>query len=150
MTKEEILAMKAGRELNIRVAEDVMGCKFIEDEILGDTESCKLLERGTAISALAGNYYGPLRHYSQDNSVAQEVINKLENNYDVRLELNYYMENWEAEFRDLGTGLSFCLASALDAPEAICKAALLAVLEKQGGLMTNEEDESRRTIKEHN
>jgi len=34
VTKEEILAMKVGKELNIRVAEDVMGCKFIEDKIL--------------------------------------------------------------------------------------------------------------------
>jgi len=36
MTKEEILVAKAGRELNIRVAEDIMGYKFKQDEILGD------------------------------------------------------------------------------------------------------------------
>jgi hypothetical protein len=132
VTKEEIIGMKIGKELNIRVAEDVMGCKFIEDEILGDTESCELLESETEISSLAGNYYGPLRHYSQDNSVAQEVINKLKNNCDARVEFNYHTENWEAAFSDLETGLSFGTVSALDAPEAICKAALLAILQKEG------------------
>lgn len=132
MTKEEILGMKIGKELNIRVAEDVMGCKFIEDEILGDTESCELLESETEIPSLAGNYYGPLRHYSQDNSVAQEVVNKLKNNYDARVGFNYHTENWEAAFSDLETGLSSGTVSALDAPEAICKAALLAILQKEG------------------
>ena len=131
MTKEEILGMNAGKELNIRVAEDVMGCKFIEDEILGDTESCELLESETEIPSLAGNYYSPLQHYSQDNSVAQEVVNKLQNNYDARVEFNYHTENWEAEFSDLETGLSFGTVSALDAPEAICKTALLAILQKR-------------------
>jgi len=130
VTKEEILAMKVGKELNIRVAEDVMECKFIEDKILGDTESCKLLESETKVSSLAGNYYGPLRHYSEDNSVAQEVVNKLKDNCDARVEFNYHTENWEAEFSDLETGLSFGTVSALDAPEAICKAALLAILQK--------------------
>lgn len=130
MTKEEILAMKVGKELNIRVAEDVMECKFIEDKILGDTESCKLLESETKVPSLAGNYYGPLRHYSQDNSVAQEVVNKLKNNYNARVEFNHRTENWEAEFSDLETGLSFGTVSALDVPEAICKAALLAILQK--------------------
>ena len=33
MTKEEILAMKSGRELNIKVAEDVMGHEVTWDEI---------------------------------------------------------------------------------------------------------------------
>jgi len=132
VTKEEILAMKVGKELNIRVAEDVMGCKFIEDKILGDTESCKLLESETKVSSLAGNYYGPLRNYSQDNSVAQEVVNKLNNNYNARVEFNYHTGNWEAEFTELETGLSFGAVSAVDAPEAICKAALLAILGKRG------------------
>lgn len=130
MTKEEILGMKVGKELNIRVAEDVMECKFIEDKILGDTESCKLLESETKVSSLAGNYYGPLRHYSQDNSVAQKVVNKLKNNCGARVEFNYHTKNWEAEFSDLETGLSFGTVSALDAPEAICKAALLAILQR--------------------
>jgi len=132
VTKEEILAMKAGRELNIRVTEDVMGCKLIEDEIFGDMESCELLESETKISSLAGNYYGPPRHYSQDNSVAQQVVDKLKNNYNARVEFNYHTEKWEVELSDLETGLSFGTVSALDAPEAICKAALLAILEKGG------------------
>lgn len=124
MTKEEILEMKMGRELNIRVAEDVMGCKFAQDDFWGDMQGCIDKEGSTV--------WGPLEPYSEDRSIAQEVVDKLENNYDVRFELNYYMENWEAEFRELGTGLSFGMVSALDAPEAICKAALLAILGKEG------------------
>lgn len=38
MTKEEILAMRAGRELNIMVAEDVIGCRVIHDQTYGDME----------------------------------------------------------------------------------------------------------------
>ena len=121
MTKEEILAMKAGRELNIRVAENVMGCKVIEDEIFGDTESCELLASEIKVSSLAGNFYGPLRHYSEDRSDAEQVINKLKN-YNPRVEFNHYTEKWEAEF---GGGA----VSAADAPEAIVKAALIAVLQ---------------------
>ncbi|HUV59444.1 MAG TPA: hypothetical protein VMW09_04965 [Desulfatiglandales bacterium] len=38
MANEKILAMKAGRELNIRVAEDVMRYTFAQDEIFSDMQ----------------------------------------------------------------------------------------------------------------
>jgi hypothetical protein len=117
MTKEEILAMKAGRELNIRVAEDIMGCKVIQDEFFGDVESCQLLASDVKINALAGNYYGPLQPYSEDISAADKVIDKLKD-YNPRVEFNHYAEKWEADF-------SYGVVSSANAPEAICKAALL-------------------------
>jgi hypothetical protein len=123
MTKEEILLMKAGRELNIRITEDVMGYKFIQDEIFGDMEICELLENEVKKPSLAGNYYGPLQHYSEDISAANLVTEKLKN-YNPRVEFNHYTENWEANF---GCGV----VSAPDAPEAICKAALLTVWEER-------------------
>lgn len=122
MTKKEILAMEPGRQLNIRVAQDVMGCKFAHDEFLGDMQGY--------IGVEGNNVWGPLEPYSEHRSIAQKVIDTLENNYNVRIELNYYMGNWEAEFRELGTGLSFGAVLATDAPEAICKAALLVILGK--------------------
>jgi len=122
VTKEEILAMKAGREPNLRVSKDVMGCKFAQDHFCGDMQGC--------IASQDTNVWGPLESYSENRSIAQKFADKLENSYDVRLEFNYYMENWQAEFRQLGTGLSFDMVSALDTSEAICKAALLAILEK--------------------
>jgi hypothetical protein len=70
LSREKILAMKAGRELNIRVAEDIMGRKFTHDEIFGDMESPQLLESDTETPSLAGNYYGPLQPYSEDMSAA--------------------------------------------------------------------------------
>lgn len=129
MTKEEILAMKAGRELNIRVSEDVMGCKFMVDAIFGDTESCKLLEPEIPFVQHAGNQvYGPLRHYSEDMSDTQWVVDKLKS-YDVRLGFNHNTEMWEAEFSKRGADFSYPVAVAPTAPEAICKAALLTMLE---------------------
>ena len=78
MTKEEILAMKAGRELNIRVVEDVMGGKFIEDEIFGDTEKRALdLLYGVGAHCLEAPFFGPLRRYSENMSAAQDVIDRL-------------------------------------------------------------------------
>ena len=124
MTKEEILEMKAGRELNIRVAEEVMGCKFAQDELFGDMQAC--------IDSEGNSVWATLEAYSEDRSIAQQVVDKLRNSYNVRVEFNYDTENWEARFSELETGLSFGTVSALDEPEAICKAALLAILGKGG------------------
>ena len=114
--KEEILAMKAGRGLNIRVAEDVMKRKFAQDEIFGDMES---LDNGV---------YGYLQPYSEDISAAWQVIEKLKG-YHPRIEFDPYSQNWEATFSAREADFSYPIVSATTAPEAICKAALLALLE---------------------
>jgi hypothetical protein len=38
MTRADILALKAGRSLNVCVAEKIMGNKVVSDPIMGDTE----------------------------------------------------------------------------------------------------------------
>ena len=124
MTKEEILVMKVGRELNIRIAEDVMGCKFAQDKFFGNMQGC--------IDSQGNIAWSPLEPHSQDRSIAQQVVDKLKNNYNTRAEFNYHTENWDAESSKLETGFSFGMVSALDAPEAIRKAALLAILEGGG------------------
>ncbi len=129
MTKEEILAMKAGRELNIRVVEDVMGGKFIEDEIFGDTEINELFGVPRGIGhCLESHFYGPLRHYSEDMSATEEMIFRLPN-YNMRYEFNHDTGKWEAEVSKLGADFSYPVVRGDTAPEAICKAALLTMLE---------------------
>jgi len=123
VTEEEVLAMKAGRELNTRVAEGVMGCIVAYDAFLGDMQRW--------IDSQGDSVWGPLERYSEDHSVAEKVVGRLESKYNARIEFNYATENWEAEFSELATGLGLGTASALDRPEAICKAALLAVLPKR-------------------
>ena len=106
MTKEEILAMKPGKELNIKVAEEVMGHEIIVDEIFGEMER-RDEEDG-------GSLYGPVRPYSEDISMAQLVVD--------RMIILGHIEalSWE----HYGGGI-------YTPAEAICKAALLAVLESR-------------------
>lgn len=93
--------MKAGRELNIQVAEEVIGCNVIEDEIFGD------MERHTDKDGKS--VYLPLLPYSEEISAAQRVVAKM-------LNLGYAeAEYWKDETR----------------PEVICKAALSLVREKK-------------------
>ena len=116
MTKDEILALPAGRELNIRVAEDVMGRRFAQDEIFGDMEN---LDNGV---------YGYLQLYSEDISAAWQVVEKLKG-YHPRIEFNIYSQKWEATFSAREADFSYPAVSANTAPEAISKSALLALLE---------------------
>lgn len=120
MTKEEILAMKPGTELNIAVAERILGHIVKKDETFGymermvkpeskgdDCECC-----GSCVTANAGDsIWGMVGRYSQDISAAKIVIEKM-------LEIGYKdAKSWP----DFGNG-------KYTEPEAICKAALIAVL----------------------
>ena len=116
MTKEEILAMRPGKELNIRVAEDVMGAEFIRDEIWGDMEK------------YASRMYDSLQAYSENISAAWQVTEMLKS-YNPRIEFNPYSQKWEAAFSDPEANFSYPLVTAATAPEAICKATLLTMLE---------------------
>ncbi len=69
MNKEDIFAMKPGNELDIRVAEDVMGHKVVSDEIFGDME--------IFVDDKGNNVYCPLQSYSEDISTAQMVVQKM-------------------------------------------------------------------------
>jgi len=118
MTKEEILAMRPGRELNIAVAEVVMKHKVIVDETFGDMER--------PIGEDSSSAWGTMLLYSEDMSAAQLVVDRM-------IKLGYS----EAVLRGhYGNGI-------YTRAEAICKRALLVVLgmrdeEASGGLATNE------------
>jgi hypothetical protein len=103
MTKEEILTMKLGRELNIAVAEVVMKHEVIVDEIFGDM--------GRPIDGDDNSVWGTLPLYSEDMSTAQLVIDRM-----IRLGYSDAV-SWE----HYGNGI-------YTQAEAICKRALLLVL----------------------
>jgi len=100
MTRDEIVAMDAGRSMNVCVSEEVMGNKVISDAILGETE--------IHATAKGEPVYGRLTPYSEDLSAAQLVILRMTN-------LGYTEAKlWENEER----------------PEVICRAALLTILDE--------------------
>ena len=121
MTREEILAMKPGRELNIKVAEDIMGREVISDEIFGDMEAY--------VDNDARSSYEPLQSYSQDVSAAQLVVERM-----IRLGHDDAIF-WE----HYGDGI-------YPPAEAICKMALLVVLAKEVKLGDEEKTERKRLL----
>ena len=101
MTKEQILAMKPGTDLNLKVAEELMGHAVIMDETLGWLERPIDLENGSI--------WGPLLPYSEDTGVAEVVVARM-------IDLGF---NNAVYWADFGSA------------EAICKSALLAMLERR-------------------
>ena len=136
MTRDEILAMEPGRELDALVAERVMGKpkptviprsdeKFLET---WDDWGGAWLARFKGDNEI-GQYYA--LPFSTNISKAWEVVEKMQE-LGCMIELDRY---YPGENSGLWTCL-FCAGSELcgraevpTAPEAICKAALLAVME---------------------
>ncbi|MDD5702900.1 MAG: hypothetical protein PHU23_12720 [Dehalococcoidales bacterium] len=117
MTKEEILAMRPGSELNMKVAEIIMGHTIINDEIFGYMERVINLNSTECGSTCCGSKEGDsvwsaVKPYSEDISAAEQVVEKM-------TELGYKDAVYWADF---GNG-------KYTEPEAICKAALLSRLE---------------------
>jgi len=104
MTKEDILTMKLGRELNIKVAQEVMGHKVVGDESFGYMELFTA-EDGSTV-------WGPLQQYSEDMTASELVVGRM-------ISLGY---DDAIHWGDSGNG-------AYSPPEAISKAALLAMSE---------------------
>ena len=103
MTREEILAMKPGRKLNIAVAELVMNHKVTVDEFLGDVE--RLVGEDNS------SVWDTLQPYSKDMSAAQLVAERM-------ITLGHNDPVFWDQYGD-GT---------YTRAEAICKRALLIVL----------------------
>lgn len=127
MNRDEILAMKPGRELDALVAEKVMGYA------IGDGQGGWIVQKviihrpddGTAEWLRNGQQQLP--HYSTDISAAWEVVDKLKISIVPQClgapDEYSYMVEYENEPYVNGIRVF-----ASKAPEAICKAALLAVL----------------------
>jgi hypothetical protein len=127
MTRDEILAMESSRELDALVAEKVMGVEVVKGWIDWGRK-------------------GPIKRYSTDISVAWEIVERKE-----FMPLKLY-KCWDKSGTDRGLGwcVNWCIDGeclcntpasgnmecpegnevwAKTAPEAICKAALLAMEE---------------------
>ncbi len=98
MSRDEILALEAGPELNRRVAEDVMGHLVAEDETFG-------LMEGIVVNG--DTFWGPVEPYSEDMEAVERVIERM---------------------LELGLGDVACALAGGDHPESICRTALLSVL----------------------
>lgn len=116
MTKEKIMAMRAGKGLDIMVAKTVMGHRYVRDETFGDMEIGP-----EGINNL-------LQPYSSDISAAWDMLEHMKG-YNPRVAFDTHSEKWEAAFSFNEAEFTFPVVLAATAPEAICKAALLAFLE---------------------
>ncbi|MBN1368423.1 MAG: hypothetical protein JW967_10915 [Dehalococcoidales bacterium] len=104
MTKNEILAMQPGEDLNVKVAEEIMKHKVVKDKHFGYTERLVNPEDGSSV-------WADVQPYSEDISVAEVVIEKM-------IEMGYEDAIHWADFGD----------GKYTEAEAICKSALLALL----------------------
>lgn len=105
VSREKILALKPGRELNFVVAKYVLGHEVVTDKSLGELERLEASD-GSSI------WSNPLC-YSEDNEAAQDVVCAM-------MDKGYLdAPTWD-QFGD----------GAYTPAEAICKQALLRVLEQ--------------------
>lgn len=102
LTKEEILALAPGKNLDVQVAERVIGRLVVEDAVLGAVERCSDPQGSTV--------WSPLEAYSEDPAAAELVVDHM---------IAKGHEN-AIYWADFGGG-------RFTEPEAICKAALLAM-----------------------
>ena len=153
MTKNEILAMEAGPELDALVAEKVMGWErhdkcdrcsvspkhiYYGTEYIGDSWDGK--ECHPYLKSPGGQKYylcpcheqrrdsgPPPPPYSTDIAAAWEVVDALMDNGIGLPQIFHDGQLWVASVSDC-TRKKSNMASALTAPLAICRAALLAVM----------------------
>jgi len=122
MTKEEILAMEAGEELSQKVAEEIMG-ECYHQHWDGDRDSIDCLKCGESRF-----YHQRSQAYSTDISAAWPVVERMQEDKEAfyYLELRYsrILHCWMAVFEH-GNDQHEEIEGKT-APEAICKAALLA------------------------
>lgn len=107
MTEKEILEMRPGIDLNIKVAKEVMRHRVVKDETLG------YLERFVS-KPDKNSVFGLVQPYSEDASTAAQIIDKM-------VERGY---EDATSWADFGGGI-------FTEPEAISKAALCAILKKR-------------------
>lgn len=111
MTRDEILNMPAGRELDALIAEKVMGLKV-------DYEFDEVLEPRVPFLVDKYDEWGYLPNYSTDIAAAWQVVERFESH----CTMNNVHGIWECYLPD------FAIGKDKTAPLAICRAALLAVM----------------------
>lgn len=128
MTRDEVLAMKPGRELDALVAEKVMGWRKKTFPGGGGGYTAWVDENGKALKLISNftmieacrrcDYFRP----SIDIAAAWEVVEKMAQEYDVSV--------WSDRNGKWACEINCVIVDDCDtAHEAICKAALLAVMD---------------------
>lgn len=119
MTREEILTMEPGRELDALIEQHVFGkrVEWIQDEV---TDPYPIVP---------AEYGYIVENYSSDISAAWEVVKHLREEHDLRLHLE--LQNHSGCYiwleNDLGGNVTGCYEFESEI-EGICKIALLAIL----------------------
>lgn len=135
MTKEEVLAMEAGRELDLLVAEEIFGIEVEWDYSPLDLNHVlpklpfRKGESRVAIDPSAHGVENTICKYSTDIAAVWPVVEKLS---PLIVQIAHYPSRsshtaWVIE--DRNGSFTVAEVEAKTAPEAICKAALLAKLE---------------------
>ena len=115
MNEQDIQSMEPGRELDALVASEVLN--ITKDSV--DQEMFNTL------------WSTGLFHYSSHISDAWKVVEKMkENNWFISLSDDVYRSKWSAMFY-WDVNKIFTEVISESAPEAICKAALIAVMESE-------------------
>ena len=112
MTRDEILNMEAGREMDALIAEKVMGLRVIRADWEPHNRGIKFDDFG---------------NYSQDIAAAWEVVEKLRLTITPNHCYPVVKARWCVDTELKGKN-DIWLVGAETAPLAICKAALLAVI----------------------
>lgn len=128
MTKDKILAMPAGREMDRFIAEKVMGCR-----VLISTDGQLYCRCGMtcnyphAPDDRDSQLYGDLYEFSTDIAAAWEVVEKLRERF-AQVAIDVCGDLWRARLYLDSDTLAELFADATEdtAPLAICRAALLA------------------------
>jgi hypothetical protein len=137
MNREEILAMVPGRELDCIIAENVFNVKINKtiSRLINEHVSMSISDvyGDENLEPIQDTTVKRIKDYSTDIAAAWEVVEKFDYNYLWRWDgvTRYAMPNgmkWECKFTEKGA-TSDNMGYGLTAPEAICKAALLAVME---------------------
>jgi hypothetical protein len=134
MNREQTLAMQPGRELDALVAEKVMGlCVLDSVNMYGD--GCVVSDAGMdewEKHREYGKVDDPdlLEPYSTHIAAAWEVVEKMKATHICKVVGLSSTGEWFASIKPKEAGIFSSHAYAPTAPEAICKAAILAVMEE--------------------
>lgn len=142
LTREQILAMKPGRELDALVAEKVMGWKRRQCSVFTDIQWLMSLDTDgqdvlgvTYRSDAAPIYWQGLPDYSTSIAAAWEVVEKVTEHFAARKHrtaefgCHQFGRWWKAYWTQVvDTCPPEWHARCDSLPEAICKASLLAVM----------------------
>ena len=129
MTREEILKLEPSPELDRLVAERVMEWQESSDFAI-EKETGDLLKIDLSDSIFKGLWkWSP----STDIAAAWEVVNKLLSRYNISIYSGRYPIRWFVQMVAVEDWETKALVEDENLPLAICRAALLAVMEADNG-----------------